>query len=172
MGQLTGVTLADGVGVTFEYDEGHRMEATQNALGERIEYALDAAGNQDEIFYKDGQSDIVKRINYDFDGLSRLYKAFHGFDGASYLYDTEFGHDATGRLVTVDDGLDQRTANDYDAHNRLDQVTDANNKDLFIEYDAQDRIDKVTDQRGLVTAGNRAAGAATADATAEHPGPF
>ena len=74
VGQLESVTLADGVNMTFEFDDGHRLRATQNGLSERIEYALDAAGNQDYISYWDSQGNEVQSIDYDFDGLSRLWK--------------------------------------------------------------------------------------------------
>ena len=146
VGQLTGTTLADGVYLTFEFDDGHRMEATQNSLGERIEYALDAAGNQDLTIYKDGVGTVTQTVDYDFDGLSRLWKAF-----GSYGQQTHYTYDGKGHLTTIDDGVNPATSQVFDAHNRLEQVTDADNEDMFVDYDAEDRVDKVTDQRGLIT---------------------
>ena len=147
VGQLAGVTLPNGVHTSFEYDEAHRMDAIENALTERIEYVLDAAGNQDEILYKDAQGNVVQNVDYDFDGLSRLWKEF-----GSYTQQTDYTYDEQDHLTTINDNLHPTpTTQDFDAQNRVKRVTDANSNNVFIEYDAEDRIDKVTDQRNHVT---------------------
>lgn len=152
VGQLTGVTLANNVHLTFEYDDAHRMEAIENELGERIEYALDAAGNQDEILYlyKDDEDDqntiIVQDIDFDFDGLSRLYKEY-----GSYGQVTSYTYDQKDHLTTINDGLNPSTTQAFDSQNRLKEITDADSNNVLIEYDAEDRVNKVADQRGLIT---------------------
>ena len=146
VGQLTSVTLADGVQVQFRYDAAHRLYETENDLGEILHYELDAAGNQTEVQYKDDQGTEVQDAQYDFDGLSRLWKEF-GSSGQL----TTYTHDEKDHLTTIDDGVNPVTEQYFDAHNRLKQVEDANDENLFMSYDAEDRIDQVTDQRGLVT---------------------
>jgi YD repeat-containing protein len=119
---------------------------TENDLGEIIRYELDAAGNRDEILYKQDQSTVVQSVDYDFDGLSRLWKQF-----GSYGQQTSNTYDEKDHLTTIDDGVNPPVLQDFDGQNRLKQTTDADGEDLFINYDAQDRIERVTDQRGLIT---------------------
>jgi len=149
VGQLTAATLPDGVHVEFRYDAAHRLYETENALGETIRYELDAAGNRDGILLKDHLNNVVQTVDYDFDGLSRLWKEF-----GSYGQRTEYTRDEKDHLTTIT--ATKATGNlvtmqDFDAQNRLQRVTDADNKNVFIDYDAEDRVEKVTDQRGLAT---------------------
>ena len=146
VGQLTGITLADGVNLDFEFDEGRRMDAIQNVLGEKIEYSLDAAGNRSAAHFKNGQGEVTQLVSRNFDGLSRLYEEF-GSDAqkTTYIYDEK------DHLSAIYDGINTETTQGFDALNRRNNVTDADYSDLLIEHDSLDGVDKVTDQRGLVT---------------------
>jgi len=146
VGQRTGITLADGVHLSFEYDGAHRMIAAQNSLGERIEYTLDAEGNQDLVTYKDSGGVVKQTRDSDFDGLSRLSKEL-----GSYGQETAYNYDDKDHLTTVTDGELNDTTFGYDALNRVASQKDPDNFDVLYSYDSQDRIKTVTDQRQLVT---------------------
>ncbi|MDX1735642.1 MAG: DUF6531 domain-containing protein, partial [Halioglobus sp.] len=146
VGQLTGVTSADGVQLSFEYDAAHRMSARQNALGERIEYSLDAAGKRTAVAYKRADGTTSRSLGQAFDGLGRIWKRF-GANGQQ----TDYTWDDKGQLVSIDDGVNPATSRFFDAHNRLRRVVDATGGETLVDYDTQDNIDGVTDPRGVHT---------------------
>jgi YD repeat-containing protein len=146
VGQLTGITLADNVELHFRYDEGHRLEEVENELGELIKYTLDAAGNQDLVEYKRDATTVAVRIDYDFDGLNRLWKQL-----GSYGQATVNTYDENDHLTRINDGINPVTNQFFDAHNRVKRVIDAAGNDLLVEYGARDRIEMVADQRSLET---------------------
>jgi YD repeat-containing protein len=149
VGQLTGITLPDGVHVEFKFDAAHRLYETGNDLGEVIQYVLDAAGNQDEILYRNAGGNVVQNVEYDFDGLSRVWKEF-----GSYGQQTDYTYDEKDHLTAITATRlagNLVTEQEFDAQNRMVRVIDAGNEAVSIVYDAEDRVERVTDQRGLVT---------------------
>ncbi|MEW5251430.1 hypothetical protein, partial [Microbulbifer discodermiae] len=73
VGQVTNIAYPDGSDISFEYDDARRLTAVENALGERMEYTLDAAGNvlQEKIYAADGTT-LVRSVSRSYDELSRL----------------------------------------------------------------------------------------------------
>jgi len=146
VGQLTRVTLADNTTFDYQYDAAHRLEAINNALGERIEYTLDAAGNADLISLKGSSGSLSQVADYEFDELSRLYRVL-GSDGQI----THFSYDDSDHLVSIDDGVNPATVQGFDPLDRLKTVTDAGGNSISITYADANNIGSITDQRDLST---------------------
>ena len=147
VGQITGITLADGVHLSFEYDNAHRLQATQNGLGQRITFDLDAAGNPRFILYKNQGGAITQSREYDFDGLSRLRQQF-GNDGQH----TRYIYDEKDHLTAINNGVNSPTVQGFDTQNRLETAIDADSNPMHIAYNPQNLVTRVTDERGLATA--------------------
>ncbi|MDB4308914.1 hypothetical protein N9913_01260, partial [Porticoccaceae bacterium] len=146
VGQVISITLADDSVVNYEYDGAQRLVAISNALGERMEYTLDAAGNRTLEVVRDATSIIVKTQARVYDELSRLIQTI-GADNQTLSY----AYDVNDNIASVTDGKAQVTAVNYDALDRLITETDPDTYNVGYTYDAQDVIQTVIDQRGLVT---------------------
>ncbi|WP_444931801.1 RHS repeat-associated core domain-containing protein [Microbulbifer sp. SSSA002] len=147
VGQVTNIAYPDNSSVTFEYDAARRLTATQNSLGERVEYTLDAAGNikEEKVFAADGTT-LVRSVSRSYDELSRLIDV-DGNNGQN----TSIAYDKNGKRVSTTDGNLNSTGEARDALGRVETVTDADGNDIQYTYDSADRITSVTDQRGNTT---------------------
>lgn len=145
-GQLIRITRPDGSVLNYEYDAAHRVAAVSNNLGERIEYALDAAGNRTTETVKSATSTIVRTQSRTFDTLSRLLAQI----GAS-TQTTTYAYDANGNTISITDPLTHATTQAFDSLNRLIKVTDAKSGEADYTYDGQDNLTTVEDQRNLTT---------------------
>ncbi|AQQ67351.1 hypothetical protein Mag101_06665 [Microbulbifer agarilyticus] len=147
VGQVINVAFPDSSTVAFEYDAARRLTAVENAVGERIEYTLDAAGNvtEEKVFAADGTT-LVRSINRSYDELSRLIDV-DGNNGQN----TSIAYDKNGNRVSATDGNQNTTGEARDALGRVEAVTDAANNTVQFTYDSADRVTSVTDQRGNTT---------------------
>lgn len=145
-GQIASVTLPDGSVLNYEYDEAQRLEAVSNALGERIEYTLDAMGNRTQEVVKSSTSTIVRTQTATFDELGRMLQSI----GAA-SQTTSYGYDADGNAISVTDARSGVTTNAFDALNRLINTTNPASGVSSSGFDAPGNLASVTDQRGLVT---------------------
>lgn len=71
VGQLTQVTQADGSATYFTFDDAHRLVATSDNAGNRIDYVLDAAGNRTSTQMRDPNGVLTRNITKVFDALNR-----------------------------------------------------------------------------------------------------
>ncbi|WP_444900118.1 RHS repeat-associated core domain-containing protein [Microbulbifer sp. VAAC004] len=147
VGQVTNIAYPDGSSVTFEYDAARRLTATENSLGERVEYTLDAAGNikEEKVFAADGTT-LVRSVSRSYDELSRLIDV-DGNNGQN----TSIAYDKNGKRISTTDGNQNSTGEARDALGRVETVTDADSNQIKYTYDSADRITSVTDQRGNKT---------------------
>ncbi|MEX2964259.1 RHS repeat-associated core domain-containing protein [Microbulbifer sp. TYP-18] len=147
VGQVTNIAYPDGSDISFEYDDARRLTAVENALGERMEYTLDAAGNvlQEKIYAADGTT-LVRSVSRSYDELSRLIDV-DGNNGQN----TSIAYDKNGNRVSATDGNQNTTGETRDALGRVKTVTDADTNQIQYTYDSADRITSVTDQRGNTT---------------------
>ena len=60
-----------GSSVNYEYDDAHRLVAVSDALGNRIDYTLDASGNRTKEEAKDPQGALKRTMSRAFDALGR-----------------------------------------------------------------------------------------------------
>lgn len=146
VGQLTRLTLPNGAWIGYEYDAAHRLTALEDALGNRVEYTLDTAGNRIAEAVSGSSGTVFRERTSDYDQLSRLVAEINGVGDR-----TEHDYDAVGNRSTTEDAASNVTAYAYDALNRLTEVTDALNGETAYEYDALDNLTQVIDPRGVMT---------------------
>lgn len=71
-GLLASATLPSGVSLTFSYDDAHRLVATQDSLGNRVDRTLDAEGNVVQETVTGNGGAIAMSRQAAFDQLSRM----------------------------------------------------------------------------------------------------
>lgn len=149
VGQMTSTTLPNGVQILFEYDDARRLTAVKNALNERIEYTLDAAGNRTQQVIKNTAGTITYSVNSTFDELSRVINII-GNNGQQdqHQYDVN-----DNRTATID-GRTNTTQQTFDALNRVKKTIDPNLGETQFTYNSQGQIKTVTDARGNTTTYN------------------
>jgi len=145
-GLVSRITQPDGSYLDFEYDSARRLVAIENAVGERMEYELDAAGNRlaERIF--DDQGMLRFELQQLYNQLGRLTASI---TGTGHL--TSYDYDAAGNLTDVTDALENATSHEYDPLNRLKKTLDALGGETFFSYDARNNLASVVDPEGLST---------------------
>lgn len=71
-GLLERATSPDGSYVQHDYDDAHRLKASWDNLGNRIDYELDAAGNRTAENVKDPSGTLRRQLSRVFDALGRV----------------------------------------------------------------------------------------------------
>jgi RHS repeat-associated protein len=149
-GLVRRVTQPDGDFLDYEYDASQRLEAIQDALGNRIEYALDKAGHRTAEVTKDSTGAVKRQ-------LSRLYDLLGQLDqekNAAQQVVADHGYDANSNLTSTFDALGHETRQSHDPLNRLKQTIQdfgGLNVQSDYQYDALDRLTEVTDPKSLAT---------------------
>lgn len=149
LGQVTRITQPDGAWMHYDYDDAHRLTAVEDSLGNRIEYALDAAGAKTAEHVKDAGGVLRRSLWRTYDALGRLAAS-----NDAYWHETGFEYDGDGNVTTIADPLGHTTQQDYDPLGRLARtLQDAGGLDVETryDYDALDRLVKVTDPKQLDT---------------------
>ena len=145
-GLVSRVTQPDGNVLHFEYDGADRISAIEGAVGERIEYDFDAAGNPITEARYDTQGVLTYELQRLYDQVSRLESLLVGTG-----HQTTYQYDAAGNLSRMKDALDNATDHEYDALDRRVSTLDAESGEAIFEYDSRDNLVRVTDQEGLST---------------------
>jgi RHS repeat-associated protein len=157
-GALTSVTDADGVTVTYGYDDAHRLVDVADGLGEHIHYTLDASGNQikEETFDAKGVS--RQSLSRGYNTLGQLVSVTDGLGHVVFDATASGSYDANGNLVSAKDALGTVQKSGYDGLDRVvSSVANANGTDASnssttkLALDALDQVKSVTDPDGLVT---------------------
>jgi RHS repeat-associated protein len=145
-GKIWRVTQPDGSYILLEYDVADRINAIENALGERVEFELDADGNQVEKRVYDDQGELKFEWQRFYDQLGRLETFLVGTGHA-----TDYEYDAAGNMDRVSDALSNVTEHAYDALDRIGTISDALGGETEFAYDARNNLIQVTDPESLVT---------------------
>ncbi|CAG0995105.1 putative deoxyribonuclease RhsA [Gammaproteobacteria bacterium] len=137
VGNLRRVTLPTGVVYRYDYDSAHRLTDITDALGGKIHYTLDAAGNRtkEDIFEADGT--LVKTHRRQYDDLGRLAQ-----DVGAYNQATVYEYDANN----------QTTSYQYGGLGELLQETGPNRGTIRYAYDSAGNLTQKTDAAGTVAA--------------------
>jgi RHS repeat-associated protein len=149
VGQVSRITQPDGDYLDYEYDDAHRLEAIEDAAGNRIEYALDAAGNRTAEVARDPGGIVRRSLARDYDGLGRLQQSVDALSHA-----TQHVYDGNGNLTSVTDANGIVTRQEFDALDRFERsIQDFGGLgvETEYEYDTLDRLVRVTDPKGLDT---------------------
>jgi YD repeat-containing protein len=123
-GSVQTVTDPDGVTTTYGYDTAHRLNKITDALGNTIQYTLDAAGNKtgEQVYDSTGASH--KQLTRTFNTLGQLTTVVDGLGKTVFNASATGNYDANGDLVQSSDGLGIQRQMGYDALNRLVQTID------------------------------------------------
>jgi RHS repeat-associated protein len=146
-GNVIQVTRPDSSFLAYTYDAAHRLIQMSDALGDQIDYTLDALGNrtQTQIFGPGGAT-LTKTQSAVFDELGRLLQSI-GAAGQTTLY----AYDNDSNVVSITDPLGNATGQSFDALNRLIQTAAPLASTTTDGYDSHDNRTTVTDPRGLAT---------------------
>ncbi len=158
-GAVQTITDPDGVTTTFGYDTAHRLTKITDALGNYIQYTLDAAGNKTAEQVYDSTGALHKSLSRTFNTLGQLTGVVDGLNHTVFSATYSDSYDANGNLVHSADALGIQQHLGYDALNRLTQtINDYNGTDGLtpntttgVAYDALDRTTGVTDPSSLNT---------------------
>jgi len=155
VGNVIKVTQPDGVFTSYTYDDAHRLISITDALGNHVDYTLDAAGNRTaENTYASGSGTPSHSLSRQYNTLGQLVK---GLD--AYSHATSFTYDPNGNRTDNTDPLSITTHSSYDALNRLAQTvqnyqgtdTATQNTTTTYAYDSRDNLTQVTDPDALNT---------------------
>ena len=156
-GQLTGVRDSSGRSVDFEYDGNNDLVKVRDTESKETEYTYD---DDHKLLTKSSLQEIYDVVNrYDEYGrvkeqdVSRqtgtgTYRFFYGGgrhrmtkpSGEEMIYNL----DHKNRIVSIRDGLLNRTQFEYDSRNNLVKLTDPESNETGFIYDAHDRLVSVT----------------------------
>jgi RHS repeat-associated protein len=148
-GELSGILGPEGASTSFEYDDAHRLVAIEDALGNRVEYVPNAAGERVAEVTRDAAGIVRRSVSREYDALGRLDIARDAYAKA-----TDFGYDGNGNQVSIKDPLNVETVQEFDSLDRLKRtLQDASGLaiDTRFAYDTLDRLAKVTDPKALET---------------------
>jgi RHS repeat-associated protein len=155
VGNVTQVTQPDGVFSTYGYDPAHRLTSVGDALGNHVDFTLDAAGNRKaEQTYPAGSNTPTRSLSRQFNMLGELVKSLDAYGNT-----TIYGYDADGNRTDTTNALGVTTHQNYDALSRLAQTVQnylgtnpaTANTTTSYAYDSHDNVSQVTDPDGLAT---------------------
>jgi RHS repeat-associated protein len=158
-GAVQTVTDPDGVTTTYGYDTAHRLTTITDALGNYIQYTLDAAGDKTGENVYDSTGASHKQLTRTFNTLGQLTTVIDGLNNTVFNASASGNYDANGNLIQSSDGLGIQRQLGYDALNRLVQTLDnyngtdtaTQNTKTAYQYDSLDRLTQVTDPSSLNT---------------------
>jgi RHS repeat-associated protein len=145
-GLLLTTTLPDGSQLHNEYDASHRLVATSNGKGERIQFFLDAAGNRLTESTHNQAGSLIRRVQKNYDELNRLI-LITGSAGNT----TSFSYDKNGNTSSTVDGNGNTTVFFNDALNRLAGSNAAYAHNISYGHDQRGNLELVLDPLGLAT---------------------
>jgi RHS repeat-associated protein len=158
-GAVQTVTDPDGVTTTYGYDTAHRLTTITDALGNYVQYTLDAAGDKTGENVYDSTGTSRKQLTRKFNTLGQLTTVIDGLNTTVFNASASGSYDANGNLIQSSDGLGIQRQLGYDALNRLVQTLDnyngtdtaTQNTKTAYQYDSLNRLTQVTDPSSLNT---------------------
>ena len=159
-GYVASVTDPDGVVTAYGYDTAHRLNKVTDALGNYIQYTLDAAGDKTAEQVYDSTGTLHKSLTRKFNTLGQLTSIVDGLNNTVFNASSSSSYDANGNLVQSADALGIQRKLGYDGLNRLISTIDdyegtdslTPNTTISKAYDSVDRITQITDPSNLNTA--------------------
>lgn len=143
------VTLPDGSHTTYAYDAAQRLTGVTDDAGNKVNYALNAAGDITQEETKDVSDVLVRQISRAYNALGQLETLTD-----AYSRNTGFTYDANGNLDQTTDALGRIADNNYDPLNRLSRTLQDMGgiaAETKFTYDALDNLVQVNDPKLLNT---------------------
>ncbi|WP_266169712.1 RHS repeat-associated core domain-containing protein [Dyella subtropica] len=158
-GAVASITDPDGVIVSTTYDAAHRLTRLTDALGNYVQYTLDAAGNKTAEQVYDSGGTLRKSLSRSYNTLGQLTGLTDGLSHTVFNASFTDSYDANGNLVHSADALGIQRKQGYDGLNRLVSTLDnyngtdsaTQNTQSVFAYDARDQLLGVGDPDGLNT---------------------
>ncbi|UXI67294.1 RHS repeat-associated core domain-containing protein [Tahibacter amnicola] len=162
-GNVTKVTLPDGVFNTYVYDSAGRLTDVIDSGGNRVHYTLDKSGKRvgegiyDSSYNPNSPSTGLKfAMARTYDSLDRLTAQLNAFSVPVF---ESPGYDGNGNLTRTKDAFGVETIQEYDGLNRLtSMLRDATGTDpetrqsrTTYVYNTAGRVKSVTDPDSLST---------------------
>ncbi|WP_346948816.1 RHS repeat-associated core domain-containing protein [Dyella sp.] len=158
-GAVASIKDPDGVQVTYTYDAAHRLTDITDALGNRIHYTLDAAGNKTKEETFDASNTLRRSLARSYNTLGQLTGIKDGLNRT--VFDASFSdsYDGNGNLARSADALGIQRKQGYDALNRLVSTIDnyngtdtaTQNTQSVFAYGPRDELQGVSDPDSLNT---------------------
>jgi len=145
-GNLTKTTLPDNSFLQNTYDNAHRLTRITNALGEYINYTLDALGDRTVSNIYTSGATLKRKHTATFDALGRILTDVGGMSQT-----TKYAYDVDGNAITVTDPKNHVAHQTFDALNRLSTHKDPYTHVTTTTYDAHDRVLSVKDPNSNTT---------------------
>lgn len=149
-GQVTRVVEPDGTWARTHYDSANRLVAIEDAAGSRINYVLDAAGNQLREEIRDSSGALRKNLERTFDTTGRMTRIAGATGHAAQLR-----YDANGSPLEEQNPLGVVARIKYDGLGRpIEHVRDVDGiaAQIRYEYGRHGLVEKMVDPKGLTTA--------------------
>ncbi len=158
-GAVASLTDPDGVVVNYAYDAAHRLTRITDALGNYVQYTLDAAGNKTAEQTFDSTGTLRRCLTRTYNTLGQLTKVTDGLSNSVFNATYGDSYDGNGNLVHSADALGIQRKQGYDGLNRLISTIDnyngtdtaTQNTQSVFAYDARDQLQGVSDPDGLST---------------------
>ena len=145
-GNVKTISLDNGQVISYHYDSAHRNIGYSDALGNKVTYELDDAGNRLSEEVSDSEGTLTRSHQYVYDELSRLRQDI-GADNQT----ANFDYDVNNNLTSQVDPKANVDSFGFDALNRLLFSTDASTAITNYSYDQRDNLNTVTDDNGNIT---------------------
>ncbi len=149
VGNIAKTIDQDGVHLTYQYDDAHRLVGIRDAAGNSTTYTLDTAGNRLKEEVRD-QAGVVKlAMSRTFNKLGQMTAVANSKGEA-----TDHSYDVNGNIQVITDALKRKTQVDYDALDRVTRtIQDVGglSVETMFQYDAVGRTTRTVDPKGLHT---------------------
>ena len=142
-GNLTGVTDAKGVTISFDYDVMDRLTVKHLPEGD-VSYTYDVVGNLLSVTSPEGQ------LTFAYDALNRVTQTTQRFPLYASPYTLAYAYDANGNRTQMTSPWGA-TSYTYDALNRLTSLTNPDAKTVTFAYDAAGKRTRMTYPNGTET---------------------
>jgi RHS repeat-associated protein len=140
----------------YVYDNVNRVKEIHDAVGNKVIYTYDLAGNRTREEYKESSSATKHDANFEYDDFNRLERVCHEPTNATTcgsVYD-EYSYYEDGLLEAVRDPMSHTTGFEYDGLKRLKKSTEhlgTTPVETSYDYDRVDGLKQLTDPGGLIT---------------------
>jgi RHS repeat-associated protein len=146
VGNITQVTRPNGAYLQYTWDNGRRITAAQDNLGNSIQYTLDNLGGVTAVSIKDPSSTLQLSQTASYDELGRLLTAV---GSASQTWTGAY--DKTDNLLSVTDPRSNVFGQTFDSLSRLVRQTDQDSRQVNVTRNGKDEVTNYSDPRSLNT---------------------